>query len=76
MPGFRVGVDIGGTFTDIVFLGQDGTIHTKKVSSSIDNYARAISTVSARCFRKAATTAPASRRCCMPPRWPRTPSWS
>jgi N-methylhydantoinase A len=42
MVGFRVGVDIGGTFTDIVFLGQDGTIYTKKVSSSINNYARAI----------------------------------
>jgi N-methylhydantoinase A len=42
MAGFRVGVDIGGTFTDIVFLGQDGTIHTQKVSSSVDNYARAI----------------------------------
>lgn len=42
MPGFRVGVDIGGTFTDIVFLGPDGTVHTKKVSSSVDNYARAI----------------------------------
>ena len=37
MAGFRVGVDIGGTFTDIVFLRQDGTIHTKKVSSSVDN---------------------------------------
>ena len=42
MTGFRVGVDIGGTFTDIVFLGQDGTVLTKKVSSSVDNYARAI----------------------------------
>jgi N-methylhydantoinase A len=42
MPGFRVGVDIGGTFTDIVLLGQDGTVHTKKVSSSVDDYARAI----------------------------------
>ena len=42
MPGFRVGVDIGGTFTDIVFLGADGALHTKKVSSSVDNYARAI----------------------------------
>jgi N-methylhydantoinase A len=42
MPGFRVGVDIGGTFTDIVFLGQDGRIYIKKVSSSVDNYARAI----------------------------------
>jgi N-methylhydantoinase A len=42
MPDFRVGVDIGGTFTDIVFLNQDGTIHTRKVSSNVDNYARAI----------------------------------
>jgi N-methylhydantoinase A len=42
MAGFRVGVDIGGTFTDIVFLGTDGTLHTKKVSSSVENYARAI----------------------------------
>ena len=42
MAGFRVGVDIGGTFTDIVFLGEDGALHTKKVSSSVDNYARAI----------------------------------
>jgi N-methylhydantoinase A/oxoprolinase/acetone carboxylase beta subunit len=39
---YRVGVDIGGTFTDIVLLGVDGTIHTKKISSSVDNYARAI----------------------------------
>ncbi len=40
--GFRVGVDIGGTFTDIVFLDADGRIHTRKVSSSVDDYARAI----------------------------------
>src|SRR5437868_4199029 len=39
---YRVGVDIGGTFTDIVLLGSDGTIHTKKVSSSVGNYAQAI----------------------------------
>ncbi len=39
---YRVGVDIGGTFTDIVLLGSDGTIHTKKISSSVDNYATAI----------------------------------
>ena len=42
MTRFRVGVDIGGTFTDIVFLDDDGTVHTKKVSSSVDDYARAI----------------------------------
>ena len=39
---YRAGVDIGGTFTDIVLLGSDGAIHTKKISSSVDNYARAI----------------------------------
>src|SRR5256714_2353602 len=39
---FRVGVDIGGTFTDIVLLDADGKVHTKKVSSSVDDYARAI----------------------------------
>ena len=28
---FRIGVDIGGTFTDIVFLADDGELHTRKV---------------------------------------------
>jgi N-methylhydantoinase A len=42
MASYRVGVDVGGTFTDIVLLGSDGTIHTKKISSSIENYAQAI----------------------------------
>src|SRR5258707_11098894 len=42
MARFGVGVDIGGTFTDIVFLDDDGRVHTKKVSSSVDDYARAI----------------------------------
>jgi N-methylhydantoinase A len=39
---YRVGVDVGGTFTDIVLLGDDDTIHTKKISSSVENYASAI----------------------------------
>jgi N-methylhydantoinase A len=39
---YRIGVDIGGTFTDIVLLGNDGTIHTKKISSSVGDYAAAI----------------------------------
>jgi N-methylhydantoinase A len=42
MTKFRVGVDIGGTFTDIVFLGEGGERFTRKVPSSVDNYARAI----------------------------------
>ncbi len=35
-------LDIGGTFTDIVFLDASGRLHTKKVPSSVDDYARAI----------------------------------
>src|ERR1700751_221600 len=42
MTRYRVGVDIGGTFTDIVFLGEDGRRLTRKVSSTVDNYATAI----------------------------------
>ena len=42
MSKYRVGVDIGGTFTDIVFMDQDGKVLTKKISSSVDNYAQAI----------------------------------
>src|SRR5947207_2671958 len=42
MNRFRAGVDIGGTFTDIVLLGDRGERHTKKVSSTVDDYARAI----------------------------------
>jgi len=41
-PTYRIGVDIGGTFTDIVLLGPDGAVLTQKISSSVDNYARAI----------------------------------
>ena len=38
----RIGIDIGGTFTDIVVSGPDGALHTRKVSSTVDDYARAI----------------------------------
>ena len=40
--GCRVGIDIGGTFTDIVLVNSSGRTHTKKVSSTSDNYANAI----------------------------------
>jgi N-methylhydantoinase A len=42
MTSYSVGVDVGGTFTDIVLLGSDGRIHTKKISSSVGDYAAAI----------------------------------
>ena len=38
----RVGIDIGGTFTDIVCIESDGTVTTRKVSSTADDYSRSI----------------------------------
>jgi N-methylhydantoinase A len=55
---FRVGVDIGGTFTDIVLLDADGRIVTKKVSSSVDDYARAIVDGLGDVFRETGLTGP------------------
>ena len=53
MKGFRVGVDIGGTFTDIVLINEAGRLLTRKVSSSVDDYARAIVEGLARVFDEA-----------------------
>lgn len=39
---YRLGVDIGGTFTDIALLGADGSLHTKKVLSTPQDYSLAI----------------------------------
>jgi N-methylhydantoinase A len=39
---YRLGVDIGGTFTDIVLLGDDGALYSKKILSTPDDYSRAI----------------------------------
>src|SRR5947209_5564137 len=56
---YRAGVDIGGTFTDIVVLGSDGSVHTRKVLSRVDNYARAIVDGIAEVFREGALSAAA-----------------
>ena len=39
---YRIGVDIGGTFTDIVVARDDGLIETRKVPSTPDDYSRGI----------------------------------
>ena len=38
----RLGVDVGGTFTDLVLVTQDGRVVTRKVLSTSGNYAEAI----------------------------------
>ena len=42
MTKYRVGVDIGGTFTDVVFLGSDGTVLAKKIASTPEDYSKAV----------------------------------
>ena len=42
MQRFRVGVDIGGTFTDIVFLGDDGQVLARKIASTPEDYSQAV----------------------------------
>ena len=39
---YRLGVDIGGTFTDVVLLGDDGSVRTAKVLSTPDDHARGV----------------------------------
>jgi len=41
-PRYRVGIDIGGTFTDLVLAGSDGAVHTRKVLSTPDDYGRGV----------------------------------
>ncbi len=39
---FRIGIDIGGTFTDLVLLGEAGRALTVKVPSTPDDFSRSI----------------------------------
>src|SRR5262245_66543845 len=41
-PSIRVAIDIGGTFTDIVVMSDDGTLHESKVSTTPDDPSRAV----------------------------------
>ncbi|CAH0233727.1 hydantoinase/oxoprolinase family protein [Roseomonas sp. CECT 9278] len=53
MRGFRVGVDIGGTFTDIVLLDDSGQLSTRKVSTNDADHAGAIAEGLAAAFAQA-----------------------
>ncbi|MFG1265091.1 hydantoinase/oxoprolinase family protein [Xanthobacter aminoxidans] len=43
-PSYRLGVDIGGTFTDVVLMSTDGSIFSKKVLSTPPDYSEGIET--------------------------------
>jgi N-methylhydantoinase A len=44
MPDYRLGIDIGGTFTDLVLIDPEGSVSTHKVLSTPGDYSRAIVT--------------------------------
>src|SRR5262245_30848628 len=41
-PGYRIGFDIGGTFTDLILVAPDGAAWSRKVLSSPANYVHAV----------------------------------
>src|ERR1700737_1867808 len=40
--GYRIGVDIGGTFTDLVLLARDGSVSTRKLPTSPTQHGRVV----------------------------------
>ena len=56
---YRVGIDIGGTFTDMVFLTANGEALTLKVPSTPDDYSRGIAEGLTAVFGGGAISAPA-----------------
>ncbi len=54
MMRYRVGIDIGGTFTDIVLAGEDGSRVNGKVLTTPDDFGRAISEGLARLMKRRA----------------------
>ena len=45
----RIGIDIGGTFTDIVAIATDGRVVTHKIASTPHDYGTASLTACVRC---------------------------
>ena len=41
---YRAGIDIGGTFTDLVLMGEDGSLHAEKLLTTPDDFGRGIAT--------------------------------
>lgn len=39
---YRAGIDIGGTFTDLVLMGDDGSLHAEKLLTTPDDFGRGI----------------------------------
>ena len=54
---YRAGIDIGGTFTDLVLAGEDGSIHAEKLLTTPDDFGRGIADGLAAALRKVGASA-------------------
>ena len=73
--GYRLGADIGGTFTDLVIAAPDGGYWTKKLSSTQDDLSRGIiEGMGPSCPSSRSPSSPSKRSSTAPPS-PPTPSW-
>ena len=54
---YRAGIDIGGTFTDLVLAGGDGSIHAEKLLTTPDDLGRGIADGLAAALKKVGTAA-------------------
>ena len=42
MGNYEIGVDIGGTFTDVILINPSGSVHSHKLLSTPDNFSNAM----------------------------------
>ncbi len=52
MKSVRASADIGGTFTDVVLIGDDGTVLVTKIASTPDNYSQGVVQALSQAMRK------------------------
>jgi N-methylhydantoinase A len=74
--GFSIGVDIGGTFTDVVLIEDDGSVQIAKGISTVAAYERGILHLVGRLLDELGLDAADCRNLFMELRWRPTPSSS
>ena len=40
--GYKIGIDVGGTFTDLVYIGEEGLINVVKTPTTPENQAKGV----------------------------------
>ena len=53
-PSYRIGADVGGTFTDVILMDREGNIWTHKIPSTPPNFERSVLDAIGRLLRQSA----------------------